>query len=238
MNSLDDYLATRPPTADRPLLGVTVLAVEDSRFASEALRLLCLRSGARIRRAESLETARRHLRVYRPTCIVVDLGLPDGDGEELIADLAGPAPAVSVILATSGEPDGEARALQAGADGFLAKPVASLAAFQEAILARLPDDRQPAGPRPLPEGEVDPDPIALRDDLAAMARTLGAEAEGHAVDYAAQFLGGLARSSGDAALSRAVADLTARRRRGEPAQAELHRLNEIVHRRLDQTAAI
>ena len=76
MNKLDTYMAAQQPTARRPLLGLTILLVEDSRFACEAVRLLCIRSGARIRRADNIANARKHLNTYRPTVVIIDLGLP------------------------------------------------------------------------------------------------------------------------------------------------------------------
>ena len=94
MDDLDDFMTLRPPTARRPLLGLTVLVVEDSRFACEAVRLLCLRSGARIRRADSLEHAQKHLGVYRPAVLIVDVGLPDGSGLELIKSCAAAHPRI------------------------------------------------------------------------------------------------------------------------------------------------
>ena len=130
MDTLEHQAQSLPaPTADRPLLGLTVLVIEDSRFACEAMRLLCLRSGARIRRADSLRAARRHLQVYRPSIVIADLGLPDGNGIDLIAELAQSQPRVDALLATSGETHLAADALAAGADRFMSKPLQSLSQF-------------------------------------------------------------------------------------------------------------
>ena len=108
MNSIDPLSARLPaPTSRRPLLGLTVLVIEDSKYASDAMRLMCLRSGARIRRADSLRAARRHLKIYQPSVAIVDLGLPDGPGAELISELCVSCPRPEVILGTSGGVDAE-----------------------------------------------------------------------------------------------------------------------------------
>ncbi|MEM9716586.1 MAG: response regulator [Pseudomonadota bacterium] len=128
-----------------PLIGITILLVEDSRFYSEAVRLLSLRSGARLRRADSIKAAERHLAVYRPDVLIVDLGLPDGVGTDVI-EMAQGLDQRPAILATSGAVENGAElAREAGADLFLAKPMADLSAFQQVILRLCRD--QSAGAR-------------------------------------------------------------------------------------------
>ncbi len=239
MDANDPFAASIPtPTAARPLLGLTVLAVEDSRYACEAIRLLCLRSGARIRRADCLRSARRHLRVYRPSVVIIDLGLPDGDGVDLIAELEEAAPRVQAILAMSGDPQTKAAALAAGADGFLAKPIIGLAAFQESILSLLPPDRRPVGPRIVTDEQVRPDLIAYQDDIAHIAEVLEDPPNEQALDYAAQFLGGVARSADDPPLEAAASALADKRAHGQPAISEVAALAGMIQARLSQRIAI
>jgi DNA-binding response OmpR family regulator len=237
-DTISDLIWTNRPTAERPLLGQTVLVVEDSRFACEALRLLCLRSGARIRRADSLQSAARHLAVYRPSVVIVDLGLPDGCGAGLLRDLARAQPRVHVLLAISGDETRRGEALSAGADDFLPKPLSSLAAFQAAVLAHLPATAHPPGPRALPDGAVRPDPIALRDDLAHAAELLAAAPDDAAIDYAAQFLGGVALSAEDRALAEAAAGLRSSRSSGDGVQSALAALSRLIDARLARAGIV
>ncbi len=223
---MDDLLSEfdlRPqPTAERPLLGLTILVVEDSRYASEAIRLMSLRSGARLRRADCLSSAERHLNVYSPTIAIVDLGLPDGSGLDLIRSMAANRTAGQVILGTSGaerEAAGK-QVLDAGADGFIAKPVTSIGAFQAAILTHLPEDLHPKGPRAVATTAVDPDPLALREDLSHAMDLLALDAP--PVHYLKRFLIGLARGikdSGLEAFAEGMADTLQ-----DPDRAELRKL--------------
>jgi DNA-binding NtrC family response regulator len=183
MDTINTLSLKRAPTALRPLLGQAVLVVEDSRFASKAVRMMCLRSGARIRRADSLEKARRHLAIYLPTVLLVDVGLPDGSGIGLIKPLADASPRIDVINGTSGDATLKDAVTAAAADNFLEKPVESLLVFQTMVLAHLPADRQPPSPRLVRDEVISPDLIAYQDDLCHVAQVLGRDSDNNTLDY-------------------------------------------------------
>lgn len=239
MTAMDgDGPMTRGATALHPLLGLTVLLVEDSRHASEAIRLMCQRSGARLRRADSLAAARRHMRVYRPGAAIVDIGLPDGSGLTFLRELAFAQPRIDTIIATSGDPDLRAAALKAGADMFLVKPVANLAAFQAAVLGRT-------GAATLaPQGEADVRPerrigaLSLRDDLMHASRMLSGPGAAGKAGYLAQFLGGIAADAGEAALARLARDLAMAIDKGQALDEALDRLERHIEDRLGEPALI
>lgn len=193
-----------PERGALPLSGLTVLLVEDSRFTSDALRLMCQRSGARMRRADTLDLARAHLRTYRPDVVIVDLGLPDGRGDGLIAELRGSG---ALVIAASGDPAGRAGAMRAGAAAFMDKPLPGLAAFQRMILHHLP------GRFAVPSSDASravADPLALRDDLRRAAALLEGADGPERRRYLGGFLAGVARSTGDRGLARAARDLAER----------------------------
>ena len=188
-------------TITRPLLGITILLVEDSHYCSEAMRLLSIRSGARLRRADNLKSARRHLRIYRPDVLLVDLGLPDGSGLELIKEVTQAATPFKTVIATSGNIEGSVRdeALHAGAVFFMEKPIVDLAGFQQTLLAALPEEIKPAGFTPRLAGAcVRPDAQAMKDDLDhidALLKDCHEQNDEAMFAYIVQFLNSLGRDA-------------------------------------------
>ena len=204
MNSLDLEELTPMGRNTRPLIGKTVLIVEDSRFICEAARLMCLHSGARLRRADSLAAARRHLNVYFPTIVIIDVGLPDGSGLQLISELAGASPRISVILGTSGDDLMHHQSLKAGADEFLAKPFENLSCFQSTILQLLPVEQKPKGPIVLQDAPVLPNLITFRDDLVQALISLKDYPSAKEEGFIRSFLAGVCAASGDDYMQEAI----------------------------------
>ena len=207
-----------------PMRGITILAVEDSRFASEALRLMCQRSGARLRRAETLAAAQSHLKLYRPDIVIVDLGLPDGRGEALIRELQQRSPRPRAVLGTSGDPQGRQIALAAGADGYLEKPLESLRAFQQMLIRHLPEVADDLSGE---EMVIAPDRLALHDDLVRAAAVLASQPDQPHRRYVADFLTGVARHAHDPALTAAADGAGV-----APAEETLTLLRGMIDRRL------
>lgn len=187
----------------------TLLLVEDSRLAAEAVRILCRRLGIRLRRAESLAGAALHLRVYRPDIALVDLGLPDGSGLDLIQSMLRSTARPGRVVAISGDPTLEGAARRAGADAFLAKPLsfarhlATLTGDEAGGLADWEQDPLLPG-CPRSERNAGADPLALRDDLALAGDLVGSTDDPDRLRYAGQFLASIGRSLSDEPLAEAA----------------------------------
>jgi DNA-binding NarL/FixJ family response regulator len=104
------------------MLRVTVVE-DDAPIREEFVRMLAAESGFELLDAiGSCAEARRSFARRTPDVALIDLGLPDGDGTELIAELARAARRVHVLVVTIfGDEAHVVRALRAGAQGYLLK---------------------------------------------------------------------------------------------------------------------
>ncbi|WP_344821936.1 response regulator transcription factor [Actinocorallia longicatena] len=116
----------------------TVLVVEDDAMVRAALiRDLTSRAHV-VRSAGTALDALREVAQSPPDVVILDLGLPDLDGAEVLRMLRGLTD-VPVIIATARDDETEiVKLLNAGADDFLAKPFSGehLAARMSAVLRR------------------------------------------------------------------------------------------------------
>ena len=99
-----------------------VLIVEDEADIRRFVRMALESEGHEAFEADCIKRGLIEAGTRRPELVVLDLGLPDGDGVDFIRDLrAWSTTPVIVLSARSGEAD-KIAALDAGADDYLVKP--------------------------------------------------------------------------------------------------------------------
>ena len=124
-----------------------VLVVEDEPALLRALRINLRARGYEVATASAGREALAEARQRPPDVVVLDLGLPDLDGTEVIRDLRTWSRAPVIVLSGRAGSEDKIGALDAGADDYVTKPF-----DMEELLARLRaalrrDDRAPEGAR-------------------------------------------------------------------------------------------
>jgi two-component system KDP operon response regulator KdpE len=119
-------------------LAPMVLVVEDEKEIRRFVRSALEAEGYRVAEADSQQRGLIEAGTRRPDLLVVDLGLPDGDGIELIRQLRAFSGAPVIVLSARTAEEDKVEALDAGADDYLVKPfgVAELLARTRAAMRR------------------------------------------------------------------------------------------------------
>ena len=153
----------------------SVLVVEDDQRIREAVARSLTDSGHAVRTEARGADALRVVVDWRPDVLVLDLGLPDLDGSDVLRMVRGVS-AVPVIVATARDDEAEVvRLLDAGADDYVIKPysAAQLDARIRAVLRRGSDGGADArAPITVGDLEVDPDrrTATLAGELLELSR--------------------------------------------------------------------
>jgi DNA-binding response OmpR family regulator len=115
-----------------------IVVVDDEPGIVDFLELGLRHEGYEVRSAGSLAGGLELIRMSHPDLAVIDVGLPDGDGFELLRRLRVESEVPVVMLTARGDLDDRVRGLELGADDYIAKPfhMAELLARVRAHLRR------------------------------------------------------------------------------------------------------
>lgn len=102
-----------------------VLIVEDDPDIREVLRVLLTAEGYRVIEAENAHRAAIEARSHKPDLLIVDLGLPDRNGLEVIRTVRGWSPVPVIVLSARSNEADKIAALDEGADDYVTKPFAA-----------------------------------------------------------------------------------------------------------------
>lgn len=100
----------------------TAVIVEDEKQIRRFVRQALEAEGWHVFEAETFKQGLTEAGTRKPDLIILDLGLPDGDGVDFICDLRTWSSVPIIVLSARTSEDEKVNALDAGADDYLTKP--------------------------------------------------------------------------------------------------------------------
>ena len=101
---------------------INVLIIEDEHAIRRFLRTALEADGMRVFEAETLQRGLIEAATRKPDLVILDLGLPDGDGIDFIREVRQWSQMPIIVLSARAEETDKIAALDAGADDYLSKP--------------------------------------------------------------------------------------------------------------------
>lgn len=101
---------------------INILIVEDEKEIRRFVRTALEGEGLRVFESDTLQRGLIEAGTRKPDLIILDLGLPDGDGLDYIRDLRHWSSIPVIVLSARTREEDKIAALDAGADDFLTKP--------------------------------------------------------------------------------------------------------------------
>ncbi|MCC3702321.1 two-component system response regulator KdpE [Rouxiella badensis] len=101
---------------------INILIVEDEKEIRRFVRTALEGEGMKVFESETLQRGLIEAGTRKPDLVILDLGLPDGDGLEYIRDLRHWSSIPIIVLSARTSEEDKIAALDAGADDFLTKP--------------------------------------------------------------------------------------------------------------------
>jgi two-component system KDP operon response regulator KdpE len=125
-----------------------ILVVDDEKPIRRLLRTTLEAQDYDVIEAADAKTALALLRSDKPALVILDLGLPDRDGLDVLREIRGESPVPVLVLSSRDFEAAKVQALDDGADDYVSKPFGSeelMARIRAALRHRL----QQQGARPL-----------------------------------------------------------------------------------------